>query len=127
MSSITKLLLGAVAAVTLATSAFAAEPAKTMRTDKGDALVDVTGMTLYVFDKDTAGKSACSGPCAVNWPPLMAKPEDVAVGEWTIIMRDDGTKQWAYKNKPLYKWSKDMKSGEATGDGVNGVWHIAKP
>ena len=31
-------------------------------------------MTLYVFDRDTAGsgKSVCNGPCATNWPPLMA-------------------------------------------------------
>ena len=33
---------------------------------------DAKGMTLYTFDKDTAGKSACNGPCAANWPPLMA-------------------------------------------------------
>ena len=41
--------------------------------------------------------------------------------------RDDGAKQLAYKGKPLYYWSKDQKPGDRTGDGVNGVWHVAKP
>ena len=43
------------------------------------------------------------------------------------MTRDDGGKQWAYKGKPLYAWSKDAKPGDVTGDGVNNVWHIAAP
>ena len=42
-------------------------------------------------------------------------------------MRDDGVRQWAYKGKPLYTWSKDTKPGDASGDGVGGSWHIAAP
>jgi predicted lipoprotein with Yx(FWY)xxD motif len=49
-----------------------------------------------------------------------------ASGDWTVIVRDDGGKQWAYKGKPLYTWSKDAKPGDKTGDGVNSVWHVAK-
>jgi predicted lipoprotein with Yx(FWY)xxD motif len=88
-----------------------------------------TQMTLYTFDRDgvNSGKSVCNGPCATNWPPLMAKPTDTAMGDWTVVMRDDGTKQWAYKGQPLYFWAKDMKPGEMTGNGVGGVWHAAKP
>ena len=68
-----------------------------------------TGMTLYTFDKDTAGsgKSVCNGPCATNWPPLMATDADKASGDYAIITRDDGTKQWALNGKPLYYWVKD--------------------
>jgi predicted lipoprotein with Yx(FWY)xxD motif len=44
-----------------------------------------------------------------------------------VHVRDDGAKQWAYKGKPLYTWAKDTKPGDITGDGVNNVWHIAKP
>jgi len=41
-------------------------------TEKDGVLVNGAGMTLYTFDKDAGGKSACNGPCAGNWPPLMA-------------------------------------------------------
>ena len=102
-------------------------PAKTSDTSKGKALVDTKGMTLYVFDKDAAGKSNCNGPCATSWPPLTANADAKASGDWSIVTRDDGGKQWAYKGKPLYVWSKDAKPGDVTGDGVNNVWHIAAP
>jgi predicted lipoprotein with Yx(FWY)xxD motif len=87
------------------------------------------GMTLYTFDKDMAGsgKSACNGPCATNWPPLAADAGATPSGEYTVITRDDGAKQWAHKGKPLYFWVKDKKPGDKTGDGFNGVWHAAKP
>lgn len=104
-----------------------AEPAKVADTDKGKALVDAKGMTLYIFDKDAAGKSNCNGPCATNWPPLMAAADAKPAGDWTIVTRDDGSKMWAYKSKPVYAWAKDTKAGDTTGDGVGGAWHIAKP
>lgn len=87
------------------------------------------GMTLYTFDKDAAGsgKSVCNGPCAVNWPPLLAGDMDQASGDYSIITRDDGRKQWAFKGKPLYYWTKDSKPGDRTGDGVNKVWQLARP
>jgi predicted lipoprotein with Yx(FWY)xxD motif len=92
-------------------------------------LTNADGMTLYVFDKDAAGsgKSACNGDCAMNWPPLMAAAGDQASGDYSIIIRDDGSRQWAYKGKPLYRWAKDQKPGDTTGDGVKNVWHAAKP
>jgi predicted lipoprotein with Yx(FWY)xxD motif len=91
------------------------------------------GMTLYVFDKDVAGsgKSTCNGPCAANWPPLIASDFAVASeggsNDLSLIKRDDGKQQWALKGKPLYYWVKDQKPGDKTGDGVNNVWHVAKP
>lgn len=91
-------------------------------------LVGANDMTLYTFDRDAMpGKSACNGPCATNWPPLMAKAGAKPAGDWTIVTRDDGSKQWAYKGKPLYYWAKDQKPGDLTGDGFNKVWHVAKP
>ncbi|MCB2015973.1 MAG: hypothetical protein KDF54_00410 [Hydrogenophaga sp.] len=93
----------------------------------GGMLTGANGMTLYTFDKDPAGggKSVCNGPCATNWPPLMAS--GAASGDYSVITRDDGGKQLAYKGKPLYYWIKDTKAGDTTGDGFNGVWHVAKP
>jgi predicted lipoprotein with Yx(FWY)xxD motif len=92
-------------------------------------LTGSNGMTLYTFDKDavSSGKSVCNGPCATNWPPLFAMDGDSASGDYSIVVRDDGKKQWAFKGKPLYFWAKDQKVGDKTGDGVNGVWRIAKP
>ncbi len=93
------------------------------------ALVGPNGMTLYTFDKDTAGngKSVCNGGCATNWPPFMAADSDKPAGDCSIVTRDDGKKQWAAKGWPLYYWVKDTKPGDKTGDGVNGTWKIAKP
>jgi predicted lipoprotein with Yx(FWY)xxD motif len=92
-------------------------------------LTGPSGMTLYTFDRDAAGsgKSVCNGPCATNWPPLMAAASDQPSGNYTIITRDDGSKQWAYKGKPLYFWVKDAKPGDKTGDGFNKVWSVARP
>ena len=91
-------------------------------------LVDAKGMVLYTFDNDKeAGKSACNGNCLVNWPALMANADSGNMGEWTVITRDDGAKQWAYKGKPLYTYKNDTAAGAATGDNRGMVWHIAKP
>lgn len=96
--------------------------------EKNGALVGPNGMTLYTFDRDAAGagKSACNGPCAKNWPPLLAG-SDTPTGDFTVVERDDGARQLAYKGKPLYYWVKDTQPGDRTGDGVNQVWRTAKP
>jgi len=120
------ILAGALIAATCALAQTAA-PANVADTSKGKALVDAKGMTLYTFDRDTAGKSNCNGQCAQNWPPLMASANASASGDWSVITREDGSKQWAYKGKPLYTWVRDSKPGDVTGDGVNNVWHLAQP
>jgi predicted lipoprotein with Yx(FWY)xxD motif len=90
--------------------------------------VGPNGMTLYTFDRDTmgAGKSVCNGQCATNWPPLMASASDKGAGDWTVVVRDDGSRQWAYKGKPVYYWVKDAKPGDRTGEAVPN-WHLARP
>jgi predicted lipoprotein with Yx(FWY)xxD motif len=96
------------------------------RTSDG-VLTNDSGMTLYVFDKDHDGKSACNGPCAKNWPPLAVSSGAQASGAYSVVARDDGSQQWAYKGRPLYTWVKDQKPGDKTGDGfLNGAWHVAK-
>jgi predicted lipoprotein with Yx(FWY)xxD motif len=57
----------------------------------------------------------------------MAATDAKASGDYTIVVRDDGSRQWAYKGKPLYLWVKDSKPGDRTGDGVNNVWRLARP
>jgi len=111
----------------IATALAQTAPAKSADTSKGKALVDGKGMTLYIFDRDATGKSNCNGQCANLWLPLIAAAGAAPSSDWTVVTRDDGGKQWAYKGKPLYTWSKDTKPGDVTGDGVNSVWRIAAP
>jgi predicted lipoprotein with Yx(FWY)xxD motif len=94
-------------------------------------LADAKGMTLYTFDNDTVpGKSVCNGPCAQAWPPLVAGAEAKSMGPWSVVIRDDGVKQWAHKGKPLYTFVKDAKPADFNGNGVpkdKPVWHCALP
>ena len=120
-------IVAGIFAVTAAAALAQSAPATVADTSKGKALVDGKGMTLYVFDRDTAGTSNCSGQCVTNWPPLAAAADAKPSGQWTIIARGDGGKQWAYKGMPLYTFKKDAKPGDVGGDGLNNVWHIAAP
>ncbi|NSX53417.1 COG4315 family predicted lipoprotein [Parasulfitobacter algicola] len=86
------------------------------------------GMTLYTFDKDKAGTSNCYNDCADSWPPYTAKRGmKPPVAGLTTIKRRDGTFQWAQDGMPLYFWVGDSKPGDTNGDGVGGVWHVARP
>ena len=88
-------------------------------------LVDAQGKTVYTFDKDAAngGKSACTGKCADNWPPVPAGAAQPPA-PYSTITRDDGTKQLTYKGKPLYTFVKDKKPGDKSGDKLmNNAWH----
>jgi len=120
----------AAAAFVAASALYAAgAQAQSPATAKDGILVDAKGMTLYTFDKDAAnsGKSVCNGDCATNWPPVAAAADAKAEGDWSLVTRDDGAKQWAYKGKPVYLFIKDAKAGDKAGDGVKGVWHVIKP
>jgi predicted lipoprotein with Yx(FWY)xxD motif len=116
------------ATASLAFAAFAAVAASVPAAPVNGVLATPAGATLYTFDKDTAGngRSACNGQCATNWPPLAAQASDVASGDWSVVTRDDGSKQWAFKGQPLYTYAKDAKPGDTTGDGKGNVWHLIK-
>jgi len=80
------------------------------------AFADAKGMTLYTYEKDEEpNKSTCYGECATAWPALIAPKNAKAFGDWTVVTRDDGGKQWAYKGKPLYTFVKDAAPGDSTG------------
>jgi len=116
--------MGLLAATAL--SAFAAEPAKMVDTKMGKILADAKGMTLYTFDKDAMGKSNCDAACLKKWPAFHAAAKAKAEGEWSLVKAADGKEMWAYEGKPLYTFAGDKKPGDMTGDGVGGVWHVAK-
>ncbi len=123
-----KPLLATFALAGLLTACAQMSPAAPARMADG-VLTGPNGMTLYTFDRDTAGsgKSVCNGPCATNWPPLMAQAGAQGGGGYSTITRDDGSAQVAYQGKPLYYWVKDSKPGERSGDGVNNLWRVARP
>ncbi len=89
-------------------------------------LADAKGMTLYTFDKDAGGVSACYDDCAVKWPPYLGKAGDKMAEGWTLVDRTDGSKQWAYDGKPVYYFAGDAAKGDAKGDGMGGKWHVIK-
>jgi predicted lipoprotein with Yx(FWY)xxD motif len=97
----------------------------------GTILVDSHGRTLYLFQRDTPGQSACTGACAAAWPPLRESPAAL-VGTGLrpallgMIRRSDGRSQVTYNRHPLYLFSGDTSSGQTSGQGVNafgGLWY----
>jgi len=106
--------------------ALPAHAADTVSLSKSDGmLVDAKGMTVYIYDKDSAGKSACTARCAENWPPVLAG-NGTPQAPYSTVTREDGSKQLAYKGKPLYTFVKDKKPGDKSGDRAMNVWHVVK-
>jgi predicted lipoprotein with Yx(FWY)xxD motif len=89
-------------------------------------LTNRDGRTLYTFDKDSESKSNCNGGCLVAWPAFTVGNATLAGGDFSVVKRDDGTQQWAFKGKPLYFFSGDARPGELNGDNQGGVWHALR-
>lgn len=122
------MLKTSLAASVIVLFAASADAAGAPAAPQNGVLATPSGATVYTFDKDTAGsgKSACNGPCAQLWPPVAAQSTDAAGGDWSIVTRDDGSRQWAYKGAPIYTFSKDAKPGDTSGDKFKDVWHVIK-
>ena len=99
----------------------------------GYYLTDGEGRTIYYFAKDipNSGKSSCYGACAEKWPVFYTDkiilPQGLNASDFSVITREDGKKQLAYKGWPLYYFFKDEKPGDIYGEGVKGVWFVMKP
>jgi predicted lipoprotein with Yx(FWY)xxD motif len=96
----------------------------------GTVLTTQQGKTLYVFDNDVAssGRSVCNPPCSNVFQPYLVEEGAAAIDPVGVVRRDDGTRQWSYKGRPLYLFYADEKRGDVIGDGMNrGTWHVAKP
>jgi predicted lipoprotein with Yx(FWY)xxD motif len=103
-------------------------PVKIVQTQKGRIFVDLQGMTLYYFDRDTTGQtSTCEGKCAERWTPLAASADAEAKGDFTMITRSDGSKMWAYRYRPLYTSQSDKAPGDINGFDASNLWHVARP
>jgi predicted lipoprotein with Yx(FWY)xxD motif len=143
MPRLTALALTAVLAVG-ATAGLAAgatnptAPAKVgvRSTSLGKILVNGRGLTLYMFMKDTNGKSSCSGACAKAWPPLLTKGHPtagtgVSASKLGTTKRSDGTTQVTYNKHPLYRFMLDHnRPGSTAGEGVmafGAKWYVVSP
>lgn len=126
MTLLNRILTPALAGLLLSGAALAADTLPSLPMVRDGVLADAAGMTVYTFDKDgvNSGKSVCNGACADNWPPLAA-PASVAA-PYSVVLRDDGSRQLAYQGKPLYRFKGDSKAGERSGDDVKQVWHVVK-
>lgn len=89
--------------------------------------MDRDGFNLYTFDNDSTEASNCEGQCLVNWPAFLPNEGEVAVGDFTIFERSDGTKQWAHQGMPVYFFIGDTARGDINGEGLGGVWHLIEP
>ena len=104
-------------------------PLGSARTPLGLVWTDDDGMTLYTHSRDHPSTSTCVGSCAEEWPPLRAESRhrQFPPEGFSVITRPDGNLQWAYRNRPLYRFSRDEEPGEITGHGYNDQWWIAQP
>jgi len=92
----------------------------------GWILADTKGMTLYTYVKDQVGGSpACTAECAKSWAPLVAPDDAKPLGAWTVVARANGARQWAFRGKPLYTYSRDVVPGDQNGDELLQQWSVA--
>jgi len=117
-----KLILATLATAFTANLAIAQPLAET----NSNGILAASWRTLYTFDKDAANKSNCNAGCAAVWPAFLVKDGDRAPAEIRMITREDGSKQWALNEKPLYFYAADAQAGDAKGDGQGGVWHVIR-
>jgi predicted lipoprotein with Yx(FWY)xxD motif len=89
-------------------------------------LVSPGGMTLYTYDHDSQGTSTCDGTCTQTWTPFAPAATDQPFGDFTIVAREDGSRQWAYKGKPVYMYTLDHVMGDTAGDGRDNAWHLVR-
>jgi predicted lipoprotein with Yx(FWY)xxD motif len=142
-----RMIVAAAAVAALAAGGFAVHPSatyaaqakgavvSTAKASLGPIIVNSKGRTLYLFEKDRNGKSACSGQCAVFWPPLITSGKPGVAGGASASLigttrRADGRLQVTYNHHPLYTFAKDKKAGQTTGVGVNAfgaTWGAVSP
>jgi predicted lipoprotein with Yx(FWY)xxD motif len=142
-----RMIVAAAAVAALAAASFALHPpathaaqskravVSTAKTSLGRIVVNSNGRTLYLFEKDRKGKSACSGQCAAFWPPLIThgKPRVIGGARASLVgttRRSDGRLQVTYNHHPLYTFVKDKRAGQTKGEGVNAfgaAWDAVSP
>ena len=110
--------------------------ALTLRTESvsgiGTVLANDAGLTLYHQTEETGDTIVCTGECASSWPPVLVtgtlpRQTGMIKGTFGTIMRPDGSTQLTINDMPLYTFAGDSASGEANGQGLQGVWFAVTP
>jgi predicted lipoprotein with Yx(FWY)xxD motif len=122
--------IGAVAAVGAGPAAI-----NTRVVSLGRILVNGQGRTLYLFEKDSGGRSACYAQCATFWPPLLTSGKPIAGAGVKVSLlgttrRSNGTRQVTYAGHPLYRFAEDTKSGQTKGEALKAFgaeWYVLSP
>jgi predicted lipoprotein with Yx(FWY)xxD motif len=110
-------------------------PAVTIwRSDFGPAFRTADGHTLYVLAElrfnplgtkrhtgPNLGLTECTGACVRDWPPLEAPADARGGDDWSVVTRQDGIRQWAYKGWPVYRNGQDRNPGDTFGEGVTTI------
>ena len=126
-----RLGLGALFCLSCVTTALAQDasvPADVRLAARGHGWIlrDADGMTLYTYMNDPiGGPSDCKEDCAKTWRPLVAGTQAQGSDEWSVIDREDGMSQWAFRGKPLYTYSRDKAPGDMNGDEHQRQWYVA--
>ena len=140
-NALTATATAAIALVVASAALAGAKPASrsatvaTAHSGLGRILVDGRGRSLYLFEKDRHGRSACSGVCAAYWPPLLTNGKATAINgaKRTLlgsIRRGGGSRQVTYAGHPLYFFSGDSKRGQTNGEGLHDFgagWYVLTP
>jgi predicted lipoprotein with Yx(FWY)xxD motif len=129
------LVVAFVAALSAGATVSGGATVKTRVTKLGRMLVNARGRSLYLFEKDRHGKSACYGPCAKSWPPLLTRGKPIAgpgvkAKLLGVTMRKNGTHQVTYNHHPLYRYSNDEKAGQTEGEAsklFGAEWYVVAP
>ena len=105
-------------------------------TTLGSYLTDKDGNTLYFFAMDANGANNCTGGCTTNWPVfnVTGLTQDklgtgLLLADFGSVLTPNGN-QVAYKGWPLYYFAPGgvkEAANQTTGEGVNGLWFVAKP
>jgi len=137
IAAVTAVVFFVVVSAALAAAKPAARSATvaTARSGLGQIVVDGRGRSLYLFEKDTRGRSNCSGACAAYWPPLLStgRPAAIKGAKASLlgtIRRADGKRQVTYAGHPLYFFSGDAGRGQTNGEGLDdfgGGWYVLTP
>jgi len=88
----------------------------------GRLLTTAKNFSVYSYDKDTAEKSACDVECTRTWKPLLAPASAQSQGDWSVLERSAGVRQWMFRKKPLYTYALDARPGSLEGGDIPG-WH----
>jgi predicted lipoprotein with Yx(FWY)xxD motif len=108
---------------------------KTRSTSLGRILVNSRGHSLYLFEKDKRGRSACYAACAKFWPPLLTSGKPIAgPGAKGSLLRTTtrtgGARQVTYAGHPLYRYALDKRAGQTKGEGSKAFgaeWYVLAP